>query len=114
MFRLGPDREILGIYFQRRLLLAGAHAAGPRHPCRVRPVEIGDRQIVGARAAGAARHGDDGSPGMTRSSDHAVIASQRVGAKRRTMTGSAMQSRARLRLWIASSLSPLAMTTETV
>src|SRR5258707_15014751 len=60
MFRLGPDREILGIYFQRRLLLAGTHTARPRHPCRLRPVEIGDREIVGARAAGAARHGDDG------------------------------------------------------
>src|SRR5450755_1520507 len=60
MLRLGPDREVLGIYLQRRLLLAGAHAARPRHPCRLWSVEVGDREIVGAGAAGAARHGDDG------------------------------------------------------
>ena len=60
MLGLGPDREILGIYFQRRLLLAGAHAARPRYPGRLRPVEVGNREIVGPRAAGAARHGDDG------------------------------------------------------
>ncbi len=57
---LGPDRKVFRIYFQRRLLLAGAHAARPRYPCRLRPAQIRDREIVGARAAGAARHGDDG------------------------------------------------------
>jgi hypothetical protein len=42
----------------------------------------------------------------------AVIASQRVGAKRRPMTGSAKQSKAAIRKcrWIASSLRLLAMT----
>src|SRR5260370_35498304 len=60
MFGRGPDRKVSGIYFQRRFLLAGAHAARPRHPCRRWTIEIRDRKIVGARAAGAARHGDDG------------------------------------------------------
>jgi hypothetical protein len=39
-----------------------------------------------------------------------VIASQRVGAKRRPMTGSAKQSRGNEGSWIASSLTLLAMT----
>jgi adenine C2-methylase RlmN of 23S rRNA A2503 and tRNA A37 len=36
------------------------HAARPRHPRRLRPVEVGDRKTVRARARGAARYGDDG------------------------------------------------------
>jgi hypothetical protein len=39
-----------------------------------------------------------------------TIASQRVGAKRRPMTGSAKQSIELQKSWIASSLSLLAMT----
>ena len=54
------NRKILRIHLQCRLLFAGAHPARPRHPRRLRAVEIGDREIVGARTAGPARHGDDG------------------------------------------------------
>jgi hypothetical protein len=39
-----------------------------------------------------------------------VIASQRVGAKRRPMTGSAKQSSATQKYWIASDATLLAMT----
>ncbi len=63
MLGLGSDREILGIYLQCRLLLAGAHAARSRHSRRLRPAEVRDREIVSARAAGAARDGDDGLTG---------------------------------------------------
>src|ERR1700680_570621 len=86
MLGLGADRKILRIYFQRRLFLAGAHAARPRYPGRLRPVEIGDREIVGARASGAARDGDDGL-GMTQCSAHFVIASE---AKQSRVRGAAM------------------------
>src|SRR6266436_10331797 len=48
---------------------------------------------------------------QTRHTNTDVIASQRVGAKRRPMTGSAKQSRGRQTgRWIASSLTLLAMT----
>ena len=45
---------------RRRLCLAGAHAARARHPGRLRPAQERDREAVRPRAAGAARHGDDG------------------------------------------------------
>src|SRR5882724_6378527 len=60
MFGLGPNREILRIHLQCWLFLAGTHAARSRHSRRLRAIEIGDREIVGARTPGAARHGDDG------------------------------------------------------
>ena len=60
MLGLGADRKILRIHLQRRLFLAGAHPARPRHSRRLRPVEVGDRKTVRARAPGAARDGDDG------------------------------------------------------
>src|ERR1043166_1592588 len=60
MRRLGADREILRIRLQRRLLVAGAHAARARHPGGLRPAQERDRKALRARAHGAARHGDDG------------------------------------------------------
>ena len=60
MLGLGADREILRDRLQRRLRLAGAHAARPRHPRRLRPAQERDRKALGPRAAGVARHGDDG------------------------------------------------------
>ena len=107
MLGLGADRKVLRIYLQRRLFLAGAHPARPRHPRRLRAVEIGDREIVGARAPGAARHGDDGL--MHGVLAYLVIASERVRAKRGPTTGSATQSRVKrttilglLRRWRSS------------
>src|SRR5262249_56753705 len=52
-------RKVLRDRIQRRLCLAGAHAARARHPRRLRPAQEREREIVGARAARAARHGDD-------------------------------------------------------
>src|SRR6476661_4567016 len=60
MLGLGPDRKILRIHLQRRLFLAGAHPARPRHPRRLRPAQVGDREALGPRTSDAARHGDDG------------------------------------------------------
>src|SRR5665213_4145027 len=79
MLGLGPDRAVFRIHLQRRLLLAGAHPARPRHPRRLRPAEIGDRETVGARAPGAARHGDDG----LEFKDKAVMAGQKREARLR-------------------------------
>ena len=60
MLGLGADREVLRSGVQRRLCLAGAHAARARHSRRLRPAQERDREAVGARAHGAACHGDDG------------------------------------------------------
>src|SRR3569832_1362460 len=64
MLGLGPDREVLRIHLQRRLFLAGAHPARPRHPRRLRPAQVGDRKALGPRAPGATRHGDVGLADM--------------------------------------------------
>src|SRR3954468_4328713 len=60
MLRLGADREVLRIHLQRRLLVAGAHAARARHPRRLRAAEERDGEALRARAHGAACDGDDG------------------------------------------------------
>src|ERR1043165_3545031 len=60
MLRLGADRKILRVHLQRRLFVAGAHAARARHPRRLRPAQERNREALRARAHGAARHGDDG------------------------------------------------------
>ena len=60
MLRLGADREVLRVRVQRRLFVAGAHAARARHPRRLRPAQERDRETLRARAHGAARDGDDG------------------------------------------------------
>src|SRR4051812_6311761 len=77
MLGLGPDRKILRIHFQRRLFLAGAHPARPRHPRRLRPAQVGDGKAVGPRTPGAARHGDDGLASNVR-----ALASSSLRAKR--------------------------------
>src|SRR5712691_83140 len=60
MLRLGPDRAVLRDHLQRRLFVAGAHAARARHSRRLRPAQERDRETLRARAHGAARDGDDG------------------------------------------------------
>ena len=60
MLGLEADRKIFGSHLQRRLFLAGAHAARPRHPCRLRPAQERDGKTLRPRAHGAARHVDDG------------------------------------------------------
>src|ERR1700722_17928547 len=60
MLGLAADRKLLRIHLQRRLFVAGAHAARARHPGCLWAIEVGDRKAVGTRAAGVARDGDDG------------------------------------------------------
>src|SRR6476646_3572968 len=60
MLGLGSDREVFRDRIQRRLRIAGAHAARPRHPRRVRAAQERNRKAQRPRANGAARHGDDG------------------------------------------------------
>src|SRR5690606_16995774 len=43
MLGLGAHRAVFRDRLSRRLCLARAYAAGPRHSCRLRPVEIRDR-----------------------------------------------------------------------
>ena len=45
MLGLGPDREVLRDRVQRRLRLAGAHAARPRHSRRLRAAQERDRKL---------------------------------------------------------------------
>ena len=60
MLGLGADRKIFRGHLQRRLCLAGAHAARARHPRRLRPAQERDGKTLRARTPRAARHGDDG------------------------------------------------------
>src|SRR6185503_12390466 len=60
MLRLGADREVLAGRVRRRICLACAHAARPRHSRRLRPAQERVGEAVGARATGIARDGDDG------------------------------------------------------
>ena len=56
---LGADRALRRGRQQGRLREPGAHAARPRHPRRLRPAQIGEREA--ARAAQRARPGDAGA-----------------------------------------------------
>src|ERR1700747_3280475 len=59
MLGLGPDRAVFRGRVQRRLRVAGTHAARARHSRRLRPAQERDREAFRARAHGLARHGDD-------------------------------------------------------
>ena len=54
------DREILASRVRRRLCFAGAHPARARYLGRLRSAQERNREALGARAHGVARHGDDG------------------------------------------------------
>src|SRR5579862_155025 len=52
MLRLGADREVRGDRQPRRLRLAGAHAAWPRHHGRLRPAQERKPQAARQRTHG--------------------------------------------------------------